>query len=261
METAIRKGVSFMGKLDGKVAIVTGGGTGIGKAIAETSAKERAKVVIVGRREEKLKQVCDNNSGISYVVADITKTDNIKNIIKYVDDNFGGQLDILVNNAGWCPVAPLKELSIADYDKAFNLDVRALVEMTIESLPLILKSKGNIINLSTVGATHRAPNLSMYIGGKGAVENFTRCWALELAADGVRVNAIAPGAIKTDIWNVPGLSEEESKKHQEGIIKGIPCGRMAEPYEVANVALFLASNDASYVSGAIYAVDGASGAV
>lgn len=133
--------------------------------------------------------------------------------------------------------------------------------MTIESLPLILKSKGNIINLSTVGATHRAPNLSMYIGGKGAVENFTRCWALELAADGVRVNGIAPGAIKTDIWTVTGFTEEQNKVHQESITNSIPCGRMADPVEVANVALFLASDEASYVSGAIYAVDGGSGAV
>lgn len=133
--------------------------------------------------------------------------------------------------------------------------------MTIESLPLILKSKGTIINLSSIGATHRAVNLSMYIGGKGAVENFTRCWALELASDGVRVNGIAPGAIKTDIWDVPGLTEEEAKLHQKSITSGIPCGRMADPKEVANVALFLASDEASYVSGAIYAVDGAAGAV
>mgnify|MGYP002626257825 CR=1 FL=1 len=89
----------------------------------------------------------------------------------------------------------VKEI-ISDYDKAFNLDVRALVNMTIECLPLILKAKGNILNISTVGASHSGPNLSMYLGAKAAVENFNRCWSLELAKDGVRVNCIAPGLLK-----------------------------------------------------------------
>ena len=151
-------------------------------------------------------------------------------------------------------------LTIADYDRAFNLDVRAVVELTIHALPLIRKSKGNIINLSSVGATHRAPNLSMYVGAKAAVENFTRVWALELAKDGVRVNAIAPGAIRTNIWNVTDLSPEAAKAHQEGIAAGIPFGRFGAPEEVANIAAFLASDQASYVSGAIYAVDGGQGA-
>ena len=171
-----------------------------------------------------------------------------------------GQLDILVNNAGWCPVQPITELTIADHDRAFSLDVRALVNMTIHALPYLIKSKGSILNLSSVGATHRAANLSMYVGAKAAVENFTRVWAIELASKGVRVNAIAPGAIRTNIWNVTDLSPEAAKKHEEGIAEGIPFQRFGDPAEVANVALFLTSAQASYVSGAIYAVDGAQGA-
>lgn len=249
-----------MGKIDNRIALVTGGGTGIGRAIAERLANEGAKVIIVGRREYKLKEVADSNKNIHYVAGDITKTETITKIVEFIDSNFEGTLDILVNNAGWCPVAPLKNITIEDYDKAFNLDVRALVEVTINMLPKILKSKGTILNISSVGATHRAKNLSMYIGGKGAVENFTRCWALELADDGVRVNAIAPGAIQTEIWDVKGLTEEQSRKHQESVTSGIPMGRIADPMEVANVALFLVSDDASYVTGAIYAVDGGTGA-
>ena len=248
-----------MAFLKDKVAIVTGGGSGIGRAITELFAKEGAYVVIVGRREEALKETAKADEKISYVVGDITKSDNIANVVKYVNEKFG-RLDVLVNNAGWCPVQPIKEVTLADFDRAFDLDVRALVDMTIQCLPLILKSKGNIINISTVGATHRAPNLSMYVGAKAAVENFTRCWALELAADGVRVNAIAPGAIRTDIWNVTNLSDDAAKKHEEGIAATIPCGRFGSPEEVANVALFLASDMGSYVSGAIYAVDGGQGA-
>ena len=100
----------------------------------------------------------------------------------------------------------------------------------------------------------------MYLGAKGAVENFTRCWAMELAKDGIRVNAIAPGAIETNIWHVTDLSEEDAKKHKEGMMNAIPCGRFGTPEEVANVALFLVSNEASYVTGSIYNVDGGMGA-
>ena len=249
-----------MGKLDGQVAVVTGGSSGIGKSIAVLFAKEGADVVIISRKEEALKEVCKlNPEKITYVAGDITKTENIKKLVEYVKNKFG-KLDILVNNAGWCPVQPLKEIKIEDYDKAFNLDVRSLVNITIESLQLILKAKGNIINISTVGASHRGPNLSMYLGAKAAVENFTRCWALELAKDGVRVNAIAPGAIETNIWNVTDLSPEDAKKHKESMEKVIPCGRFGTPEEVANVALFLASKEASYVNGSIYNVDGGAGA-
>ena len=207
-----------------------------------------------------MKEVCKlNESKITYVVGDITQDEVVKKIAEYIKTKFG-KLDILVNNAGWCPVQPLKEIKISDYDKAFNLDVRALVNVTIECLPLILKAKGNILNISTVGASHRGPNLSMYLGAKAAVENFTRCWALELVKDGVRVNCISPGAIETNIWNVTDLSEEEAKKHKESMEKVIPMGRFGTPEEVANVALFLVSSEASYVTGSIYAVDGGAGA-
>lgn len=249
-----------MGKLDGRVAVVTGGGSGIGKAIAVCYAKEGANVIIVGRREKVLKQTCELDEKISYVVGDITDSKVIKSIVNTIEEKFNGRLDILVNNAGWCPVKPITEMTIEDYDNAFNLDVRALVELTIEALPFIIKSKGNIINLSSVGATHRSVNLSMYQGAKAAVENFTRVWALELADKGVRVNAISPGAIRTDIWNVPGLTEEEAKRHEEGIASSIPMKRFGTTFDIANVALFLVSDEASYVTGSVYSVDGGMGA-
>lgn len=246
-------------KLDGKVAIVTGGGSGIGKAIAVRYAKEGAHVVIVGRREAVLKETAALDDKISYVAEDITKDEVVEHVMETVKEKYG-HLDILINNAGWCPVQPITEITIEDYDKAFSLDVRALVNMTIHALPMIIEAKGNIINLSSVGATHRSANLSMYKAAKIAVENFTRVWAIELAEKGVRVNAIAPGAIRTDIWNVTNLSLEDAKKHEEGIASSIPFKRFGKPDEVANVALFLASDEASYVSGSVYAVDGAQGA-
>lgn len=249
-----------MNRLKEKVAIVTGGSSGIGKAIAERFASEGANVIIVGRHEDALKEVCKNNNKITCVAGDITDSKVVDEIVSTAEKKFG-MIDILVNNAGWCPVQPITEMTVKDYDKAFDLDVRSVVDLTTKALPLIIKAKGNIINLSSVGATHPAVNLSMYTGAKAAIENFTRVWALELADGGVRVNAIAPGAIRTNIWNVPGLSKEEAKKHEEGIASTIPFKRFGTPEEVANIAMFLVSDEASYVSGSIYAVDGGQGAL
>ena len=148
-----------------------------------------------------------------------------------------------------------------DYDKAFNLDVRAVVDLTTKALPMIMATKGNIVNLSSVGATHPAANLSMYTGAKAAIENFTRVLALELALKGVRVNTIAPGAVRINIWNSTDLPEEEERAHAAKIAETIPVQRFATPEEIANVALFLVSDEASYVTGSIYAVDGGQGAL
>ena len=249
-----------MGRLDGKVAIVTGGGSGIGKSITVLFAKEGADVVIIGRNEEALKETCKlDEKKISYIVGDITKEENIKKLLDYVTKKFG-KLDILVNNAGISIDKSIKELNISEYDKTFDLDVRALVNMTINCLPLLIKSKGNILNISSVISTHCQVNMSMYSGSKAAINNFTRCWAIELAKDGIRVNAIAPGATETDIWNRPDLSKEQFEKYISFIKNTIPCGRFGKPEEVANVCLFLVSDEASYVNGAIFGVDGAFGA-
>lgn len=214
--------------------------------------------MITGRREEPLKQTALANQKISYVAGDITNSQDVEKIMNYIQERFDGQLDILVNNAGWCPVQSIKDMTIENYDQDFALDVRALVDLTIQSLPLLLKTKGNIINLSSVGAQHTNYQLSMYVGAKAAVENFTRAWALDLAQDGVRVNAIAPGAIRTNIWNSTNLSEEE-RAHEKRITDTIPVKRFGQAQEVANVALFLASDEASYVTGSVYAVDGGQG--
>jgi NAD(P)-dependent dehydrogenase (short-subunit alcohol dehydrogenase family) len=251
----------MVGALENKVAVVTGGGTGIGRATAIRFAKEGAKVVIVGRRESKLQEVASENENISYVAADLTRTEDVTKVIEFVKEKFDGKLDVLVNNAGWCPVQSIKDVTLADYDTAFSLDVRSLVDMTIQALPLLIKAKGNMINLSTIGVTHRAPNLSMYIGAKSAVENFTRCWALDLVDDGIRVNAIAPGAIRTDIWNVTNLPPEEERAHEARTTANIPMKRFGTADEIANAALFLASDEASYITGAVIAVDGGGGAL
>ena len=161
-----------MGRLYGKVAVVTGGSSGIGKGIALLYAEEGADVVIVSRSEENLKEVCKlNENKITYVAGDITKEETVKNIVEYVTKKFG-KLDILVNNAGCSTIKPVIQIKMEDYDKVFNLNVRALINVTIECLPLILKSKGNILNISSISASHRFQNLLMYAWAKVAVENF-----------------------------------------------------------------------------------------
>ena len=136
-----------MKRLDGKVAIVTGGGSGIGRGIALKFALEGASVIIVGSRENTLKEVSEENPNISYVVGDITDSSVISKVVDTAKEKFG-RLDILVNNAGWCPVQTITKIILDDYDKAFDLDVRALVDMTIQALPMIIMFHGNIINLS-----------------------------------------------------------------------------------------------------------------
>ena len=241
--------------MEDKVAVVTGGGKGIGLGIARAFAEQGAKVVIAGRHEDILKKACEENEGLSYVVADITKSENVTKIINYVKEHFH-RLDVLVNNAGWCPVKPITEITMQDYENAFDLDVRALIDMTIQSLDLLKESHGSIINMSSIGAQRPSANLSMYVGAKAAVENFTKVWAVELAPYGIRVNAIAPGAIETDIWKVPGLTAEESQKHLAETTAHIPMKRMGQPEEIGRGVLFLADDQNSYITGTVLTIDG-----
>ena len=245
-------------RFENKVALITGGGSGLGRAIAEKFAQEGAKVIITGRHENTLADTAKDNDNIAYVIGDVTKEDDVAKIVDFVKDKFG-RLDVLVNNAGWCPVMPIQEMTLKDYDNAFSLDVRGLVDITLKALPLLIKSHGSIINMSSVGAQHPNVNLSLYTGAKAAVENFTRVWAVELAKDKVRVNAIAPGAFKTNIWTKTNLPKDQEEAHEQGIINAIPEKRMGDPREIANLTAFLASDEADYVTGSIYAMDGGLG--
>lgn len=240
---------------EGKVSVVTGGSSGIGEAIAKRFAKEGAKVLITGRNEEPLKKAADSTEGIDYLVLDMTAADAPQKVLDTLNDKYNGQLDILVNNAGWYPIQPLSEITEASCDAAFDLDVKAVVLLAAKLLPLVKKSKGSIINMSSVGKEHPAPNISLYGAAKAAVENLTKSWANELAGEGVRVNAIAPGAVETSIWNVPGATQEQMDEKLKRVEAGIPMKRFGKPDKAANAANFLASNEASYVSGSIYGVD------
>lgn len=248
--------------LQDKVAVVTGGSSGIGKGIAQMFASQGAKVIVTGRKLEPLQETVKDQPNISYVQGDMTDESCIEAIMGTIDKDYNGQLDILVNNAGWCPLKPVWDITMEDYHAAFDVDVEALVNMTIHALPYLLKSKGNIINMSSVGADHPNSNISLYVGAKAAVQNFTKAWAIELADKGVRVNAIAPGAIKTNIWEVPGATKEQDEQNIARVDASIPMKHMGTPSDIAKAALFLASDDLSgYVTGSVYGVDGGMGAL
>lgn len=188
----------------------------------------------------------------------MTKDEDIQKVANYVKDNFG-KLNILVNNAGWCPVQTLSEMTLADYDKAFNLDVRGVVALTIAVLPLIKKAKGNIINMSSIITQHPGPGFSMYAAAKMAIEGMSKSWAQELAGEGIRVNIISPGAIDTSIWYKTDMSREDEEKNKQGATNASPMHRIGKPEDIANIALYLASDKANFITGANYLVDGGAG--
>lgn len=242
-----------------KTALVTGAGTGIGRAVAQRFAQEGAEVLILGRTEATLQETAAANDNITYSVANLEKEADLDRIVAEIKQRYG-KLDILVNNAGWAPVTPFSEVKMEEYDKVFSINVRALVNMTLHVLPLLKASRGNIINMSSVICKNHLLNMSMYAGTKAAVEIFTKIWAKELAPDGVRVNAIGVGSIETPIYGKTELSDKGIQEHIEKITRAIPQGHFGKPEDIAAVAAFLASDEANFVTGSEYGIDGGFGA-
>ena len=245
----------FFNCLEEKVAIVTGGGSGIGAIIAKYFAEEGAKVVIIGRREKELAKSSEQHKNISYIVGDVTKTEDISKVISEIRNKYG-RLDIVVNNAGVAPVIPLEDTTLEDYNRTFDINVKGVFDMTKQALPLLLKTKGNIINISSSVSPRPMANMSIYSASKAAVTALTKAWAREFSLKGVRVNSVNVGPIETPIYDKTDLDAEGVKKHIETVSKLIPMGRFGKPEEVVETVLFLASDAASYVTGAEYLVDG-----
>jgi 2-deoxy-D-gluconate 3-dehydrogenase len=242
--------------LEGQVAIVTGGGTGIGRGIALEFAKAGADVVVTSRKLANLEKVAEEVRALGKhslaVPADITNKVDVDNMVQRVMDEFGA-IDILVNNAGTIVRASLLEHSEEDWDavldtnlKGYYLCSRAVGKRMVE------QKKGNIINIASVRGIAAAPGRASYCVSKAGVPMLTRVLALELASYNIRANAIAPGWVKTNINEVLWGDPETYKQ----IAAPIPMGRWAEPSEIASVALFLASDASSYMTGHTIVVDG-----
>lgn len=244
----------------GKVVIITGASSGIGAELALILAKENAKLSLVGRNADKFKKLIANikKTGTKnephIILANIDT--EAKRIVSETVNKFD-RIDVLVNCAGFSIHASLEKLCIENYDKMMTTNVRAAIQISQLAVPYLLKSKGNILNISSVASLRPFPENVGYCVSKSAMDQFTRCTAIDLSPKGVRVNTICPGFIDNDFHRTAGCPEDKYEELRDKFGKCHPIGRAGTSKEVANVAAFIINNDlASFVTGVCLPVDG-----
>jgi NAD(P)-dependent dehydrogenase (short-subunit alcohol dehydrogenase family) len=242
-------------KLEGKVAVITGGSSGIGLATARRFVAEGAHVFITGRRQaeldEAVTQIGRNVTGVAGDVANLADLDRL--FAKMQQEK--GHLDVLFANAGVPALAPLGEITEEHFDKVFAINVKGVLFTVQKALPLFADGGSIILNASIV-ASKGMEAISVYSASKAAVRSFARCWTTELKHRQIRVNVLSPGYTETPIFTKAGLTPERVDELKVGFVAAVPMGRMGRPEEVAKAAVFLASDDSSYVTGIELFVDG-----
>jgi NAD(P)-dependent dehydrogenase (short-subunit alcohol dehydrogenase family) len=252
-----------MGKLEGKVAVITGGSSGIGLATAQQFISEGAYVFIAGRRQSELdtavRQIGKNNNvtGVQGDVSNLADLDRLYAAVKQQK----GSIDILFANAGIDEFASLGAITESHFDKIFSVNVKGLLFTVQKALPLFQDGGGSIILTASAGGSKGIEGYNVYHATKAAIRSFARTWTVDLKHRKIRVNAISTGPIKTPLIDTLVQSEEQAERLKASVVGTIPLGRMGNPDEVAKAASFLASDDSSYVTGIELFVDGGVGQI
>ena len=240
-------------EFEGKVAIVTGATSGIGMATARRFAEQGGRVAAAGRKKDVLAKI--ETPKIKTYAVDLLDERETAAFVENVVKDFGG-VDVLVNAAGIIATGTIESTTLAGYDLMMNINVRSVFQLTQLALPSIIERKGNIVNVSSVTGLRAFPNVLAYCVSKAAVDQLTRCAALELAPKGVRMNAVNPGVVRTNLHLNSGMNQDAYAGFVERSKITHPLGRIGEPEEIADLILFLASSKAGWITGLTYSIDG-----
>lgn len=244
-----------MSKLTGKVAVITGGNSGMGLATARLFAAEGAQVIITGRRQKDLDEaVASIGSNIEGIQGDISKLEDLDRLHDHLKAKYG-RVDIIFANAGLGQFVPFGSVTEEHFDLTFGVNVRGTF-FTVQKLLPLVPDGGSIILNTSIAANSGMEAFSVYSASKAAVRSFARSWTNDLKERKIRVNALSPGPIDTPIFGKAGLNEEQVAGFKEGIKQQVPLGRVGHVDEIAKPALFLASDDSSYITGIELTVDG-----
>jgi len=246
-------------ELANKVLLVTGATSGIGKATALRFAQAGASIAAAGRNQRALlelqNQVESTGAQFLSVPADLSHEGETERVVAKTVERFGG-IDVLVNSAGHISSGTIENTSLSAWDSMLEINLRAPFVLMQKALPTIVKRRGNIVNVSSVTGLRAFPGVLAYCVSKAGLDQLTRCAALELAAQGVRVNAVNPGVVVTEIHKRGGMTEEQYDAFLDHSKTTHPLGRVGQAQEVAELIFFLASDRASWITGATYSIDG-----
>jgi NAD(P)-dependent dehydrogenase (short-subunit alcohol dehydrogenase family) len=244
-----------MGRLEGKIAVVTGANSGIGLAAAHRFVREGAQLFVTARRRDRLEAaVRELGGGARGVAGDISNLADLDRLYDIVRQE-AGAIDVLLCNAGGGEFTSLQDITEEHYERTFSINVKGTLFTVQKALPLLRDGASVILTGSTAAVTG-IPAFSVYSASKAAIRSFARSWILDLAPRRIRVNVLAPGSTSTPGWHGLSASEEQDREMQRLTIAATPLGRLGDPAEIANAALFLASDESSFVNGSVLFADG-----
>jgi len=240
-----------------KVFIITGASSGIGRATAIMAVDRGAKIALVSRRENELRTVASGlpAGAVEIIPADLTKEEDRRRVVNRTLERFG-VIDVLVNAAGIIGSGTIENTTLEFWDRMMDVNLRSLFHLTQLALPSLIERKGNIVNVSSVTGVRAFPNVLAYCVSKAGVDQLTHCAALELGPKGVRINAVDPGVVVTNLHRNSGMAEDSYEKFLEHSKSTHPIGRVGKPEDIAELILFLASDRAGWINGVSYSIDG-----